>query len=300
MSSFKLLNTEVKSLTPELALVFRDMTPSPTERDLNPGRLKHLRQKADAGYLTVFSWAIAKIGDRLVRINGQTSSTMLCQLNGSFPEGLMVNVSTYEVDDDFALAMLFKQFDDRRSARGCADISGSFQNSVPVLREIPKGVGKIGIEGIAWYRWEAQRAPVQSGDDIYSLFFDEAYHPFLLWLGELFKEGIGHELKSRAVIASLYATYSANFGAQKEDARLFWALVARGGVEYEDDAPATVLSEWLKAATDKTLPRDPRKIITPHALYSACIYAWNMSRRGKAMKRVKCDVVKGEPLIAPV
>jgi hypothetical protein len=143
----------------------------------------------------------------------------------------MVNVSTYEVDDDFALAMLFKQFDDRRSARGCADISGSFQNSVPVLREIPKGVGKIGIEGIAWYRWEAQRAPVQSGDDIYSLFFVEEYHQFLLWLGELSKEGIGHELKSRAVIASLYATYSANFGAQKEDARLFWALVARGGVE---------------------------------------------------------------------
>ena len=49
MASFKLLKSEVKPLTRELAVMFRDLEPSPTERELNPSRIKHLREKADAG-----------------------------------------------------------------------------------------------------------------------------------------------------------------------------------------------------------------------------------------------------------
>src|ERR1019366_3574808 len=117
MTGFRLSHTDVKPLTADLALSFRDMQPSQTEREINPRRLKHLRQKADAGCLVAFHWAIAEIGGQIVRVNGQHSSNMLCQMDGSFPDGLTAVIETYDVDDNYSLALLFKQFDDRKSSR---------------------------------------------------------------------------------------------------------------------------------------------------------------------------------------
>src|SRR5262245_3301389 len=85
---FRLIKSEVKTLTKEFAEYFRDLEASPTERELNPVRLAHLRAKADAGQLITFGWATAKIGDKTVRVNGQHSSAMLAELNGSFPTDL--------------------------------------------------------------------------------------------------------------------------------------------------------------------------------------------------------------------
>src|SRR6516225_12049783 len=68
---FRLINSEVKNLTKEFAEYFRDLEPSPTERELNPSRLAHLRTKADADQLIPFQWSTAKIGGKTVRMNGQ-------------------------------------------------------------------------------------------------------------------------------------------------------------------------------------------------------------------------------------
>jgi len=50
--AFRLINSKVEPLTKEFAEYFRDLEPSPTERELNPSRLAHLRAKADAGQLS--------------------------------------------------------------------------------------------------------------------------------------------------------------------------------------------------------------------------------------------------------
>jgi hypothetical protein len=42
-TSYRLVNSEVRDLTPELAQQFRDLDPSPTERELNPARIRHLK-----------------------------------------------------------------------------------------------------------------------------------------------------------------------------------------------------------------------------------------------------------------
>ena len=89
---FRLINSEVKPLTKEFAEYFRGLEASPTERELNPSRLAHLRQKADAGQLITFGWSTAKFGGKTVRMNGQHSSNMLCELNGTFPSGLKVHL----------------------------------------------------------------------------------------------------------------------------------------------------------------------------------------------------------------
>ena len=108
-----LSHAEVKPLTRELAEEFRDLEASPTERALDESRVRHLREKAEAGQLVTFNWSTAKLSGRKLRMNGMHSSTMLCGLNGNFPENLRVHLDTYEVDLPEALAILFRQI--RRS-----------------------------------------------------------------------------------------------------------------------------------------------------------------------------------------
>jgi hypothetical protein len=100
------------------------------------------------------------------------------------------------------------------------------------------------------------------------------------------------EFKQRAIVAALHATFHVN----EEEARLFWALVAHGGIEYEDNAPATVLSEWLKSVKDN---KDPKKAVRSHSLYQGCVYAWNAYREGKTLRRIKYEVTKDQLLLVP-
>jgi hypothetical protein len=58
-TSFWLVKSEVRDLTRELAEEFRNLEPSPTERELNPARIRHLKIKAEAGQLVTFHWSVA-------------------------------------------------------------------------------------------------------------------------------------------------------------------------------------------------------------------------------------------------
>ena len=124
---FRLEKSETKALTPDLAKRFRDLVPSPTERAFDEARAKMLREKAAAGQLIAFNWATAKLGDNEYRMNGQHSSLVLCELNGQFPENLKVHLDSYVVDDKEGLALLFRQFDNRKSGRTPTDVAGAYQ-----------------------------------------------------------------------------------------------------------------------------------------------------------------------------
>ena len=186
------------------------------------------------------------------------------------------------VDD---LAILFRQFDDRKSGRSPADVSGAYQGLHEALRNVPHAFAKIGVEGVAWYRREIDKTSNITADDRYVLFGEQALHGFLCWLGELFSIKTP-ELKRMTVVAAMYGTFTKN----EKEAQKFWGQVARGGVEYEDDAPATVLDAWLKAmAEDK---RTSERLV-PANYYQGCIYAWNAYREGRAISAIKCKTDKG-------
>ena len=73
---YRLVKAEIRDLTPELAEEFRNLDPSPTERELNPARIRHLKTKAEAGQLVTFHWSVARLGDKRLRMNGQHSSNI--------------------------------------------------------------------------------------------------------------------------------------------------------------------------------------------------------------------------------
>lgn len=285
MPTFKLISSDVRPLTVELAQRFRDMAASPTERRLDPKRVKYLREKIVAGHAIPFNWATARLGDQLYRMNGQHSSSMLAELNGEFPDGLKVHWDEYTVENGDGLAMLFRQFDDRKSGRSPGDVAGAYQGLYPDLADVDRNIGKMAVEGVWWWRKHVEAVPVPSGDDAYTLFGEDQVRKFALWVNAVLSIKTP-ELKRQAVVAAMYATHNAN----PEVADKFWTEVARGGIETEENHPSTVLDSWLKAAKEDVDLRDRLK---PGNYYQGCLFAWNAQREGKSLKDIKHDTRKG-------
>src|SRR5262245_36851348 len=149
-ASYRLVKAEVRDLTRELAEDFRNLEPSPTERELNPVRIRYLQTKAEAGQLVTFHWSVARLGDKRLRMNGQHSSNMLCGLNEHFPQGLKAHIDEYEVPNKASLALLFRQFDARKSNRSPGDVASAYQGLYDELHDVRKGPRKMAVAGARW------------------------------------------------------------------------------------------------------------------------------------------------------
>jgi hypothetical protein len=77
---FELIKSEVLPLTPDLARQSKEMDPSPTERDLNPARLKMLRDKADKGLLITFNWSTAVLSSDACALTASIAATCYANL----------------------------------------------------------------------------------------------------------------------------------------------------------------------------------------------------------------------------
>jgi len=287
--TFRLVKSETQLLTPQLAEKFQALTPSPTEREYDEGRANMLRTKAKDQKLVAFNWAVAKFGNTEFRMNGQHSSKILCELNGEFPHDLRVHLDTYEVTDREGLADLFRQFDNRKSGRTPRDVAGAYQGLHTELSDVSRATAKLGIEGVNWYETHIEGLARFNGDDVYKLFSRSDLYEFLHWLdGEIISVKTP-ELKRQTVAAAIYGTFHVN----EHEARTFWQAVSRGGVEFEDNHPATQLDAFLKS-----LVEDKRKAdLKPAHLYQAAAYAWNAFREDKPITTVKYDTKKGLNLI---
>ena len=88
------VRSETVPLTLELVEEMRTLPPSPTERELNPKRVDHLREKVAAGLFHPPQWVKATVDGITYRANGQHTSEMLAKLgasldgqNARFPTG---------------------------------------------------------------------------------------------------------------------------------------------------------------------------------------------------------------------
>src|SRR5262245_17127841 len=275
---FELVNSEVRDLTLEFAQQFRDMEASPTERLSDPKRIKHLRDKALAGQLVTFNWSTADLNGRKLRMNGQHSSKMLTELDGAFPQGLKVHLDEYRVPNEEGLALLLRQFDDRKSSRTALDVSAAYQGLHSEIRDINRKVAQHAIQGIVWHRRHVMGLPnMPTGDNTYMLFADKGYYPFIQWYASLMSSKT-KELEPEAVIAAVFATYDANETAAKE----FWERVSRFGMEFEDDHPTPVLDKCLVEDRD-----DTHEKYKPAERYQGCLFAWRAYRENKKINAIK-------------
>lgn len=285
MPGFKLISSDIRTLTYELAVKFRDMAGSPTERPLDPKRVTHLRDKVEKGFAVPFSWATAKLGDKVYRVNGQHSSHMLAALNGTFPDGLKVHMDEYEVVDKDGLVDIFRQYDDRKSGRSAGDVAGAFQNVTDEMAGIDRGIAKLVVESVVWWRHNVEALPVPPGDGIYAAFANTDVQEFVKTTTKILSMKTP-EMKRQPVIAALYATQRVN----PAEAQTFWEGVARGGDETNDTDPMLVLDNWLRRAKEDANLKEKLK---PAHFYQGCIFAWNAWREDKAIKDIRYDTKKG-------
>ena len=289
---FALLSSTVIPVTRELVQEYIGMERSPTERDVSRTRVKHLREKIDAGLAVTFHWVRAKClwdGGKLIRVNGQHSSTMLSELDGMMPTGLQVLQETYECKTGDALALLHQQFDDRKSARSTDDIAGVYQGLQPELSSVDKKLAKLAIDGYTWFQRSVEGVPTRVGDAAYSLFGDSHLHPFVKWIGEV-NTTKTRELQNRPTAAAMYAT----FASDETGAREYWDLVSRGGDLDEVDLPQTVLAKWLLGLYEGTVDPDDFKTAN---VFQGCAYAWNAHKDGKRIQDIRWSIKKN---ITPV
>lgn len=284
---FELVKFEAVDLTPEIAAEFRNLPPSPTERKLDSKRVRFLREAMAAGQVLPFFWAVAVLPDgRRLRMNGQHSSNMLYDLPPEdFPVGGKVALATFKVGNEDSLALLFQQFDSRRSSRSAADVSGAYQSVQRDLRALDKPVAKVGIEGVAWWRRNVEGLPVLPGDYAYALFQQQASHPFLLWLETLFAGRKLPELRKPPVIAAMYAT----FNADEERAKSFWDEIAHGGNDADEGAVTSRLFQWLDNLYQEGQPRG----FKPANYYQACVTSWNAWHEGRTLRTIRHDASRG-------
>lgn len=291
-SLFRLVASKTHEVDRAVALRMAEkhasMQHSPTERDLDPKHVEELVSRIKGGRMIPFCWATVKYGSKTYRMNGQHSSSALLAAADSTPVRVVIHFDEFEAGTPEAMAELFRQFDSRISTRSRQDVAGAYQGLVLALEKVDRRHGKLGVEGVAWYQRSIEKLPVQSGDDLYGMFLNESYHPFLRWLNGVLSVKTP-ELKNAPVVGAMYATYIASESGAQE----FWTHVARGDL-VDDDDPRSVLSRALvEIKENKDVPRP-----APAEFYAKCVKAWNAFRGGEKVRSLSVNTKKGLPDVA--
>ncbi len=270
----------------EFAAKHNSLPHSPTERTLEPDRVKRLQTVMTEGRSIPFNWATVKFSGKQYRMNGQHSSRAIMEFEGDLPDSLTFHVDKFDAGSKEGMADLFRQFDARWSSRSKADVSGAFQGLNDGVAGCARDRAKLAVEGVAWYRRNMEKIPVAGGDDVYSLFFEEALYPFVTWVDQVLSIKTP-EMKRAPVLAAMYAT----FVKSESGAREFWQQVAINN-QTDDASPSAVLSAELVKA------KEEKKPMAPGEFYGKCIKAWNAWRGGEKIRSLNINTKKGLPDIA--
>jgi hypothetical protein len=261
---------------------------SACERDLDPKHVAELAERIRGGCCLTFCWATVEFQSVKYRMNGQHSSNALLEAAEFLPDEVTIHLDHYIADDEYAMGLLFRQFDARISTRSKLDISGAYQGLVRELRGLNRKDCKLGLEGALWYRRNLEGLPVPSGDRAFEQLLDKSFHPYLIWLDSILSLKTP-ELKQVGVVAAIYGTYLVSETGAEE----FWRHVAKNDVLDESDPSAVLSAELMKSIEDKA-----QRLKVADA-YDKAIKAWNAFRTGKKIKSLPLNPKrKGLPEIA--
>jgi len=268
----KHIGTKIAPLTRDLASRFATMTAAPGERPLKEKRVQFLRNELESGQFFSPKWATAQLGDRTYRVNGQHSSHMLTQANGSFPSGLSVIIDEFSVDSEAELGELFTRFDPPESVRppreqfaailaGSSVVGGAFSRNK--LERIASGMLLAKSDFASRTGSAHARAAVLHGD------------PGFITFAEQF---IGRRAMNRpAVLAAMYLTWLRDAHASQA----FWTQVRDETALSANDA-TRVLARFLRErGTGGPLSGEEGR-----AVCVKCVHAWNNWRRGHEVARL--------------
>lgn len=235
------------------------------DRPLSKDRCERLRSLLEEGRFRTCAWAVCKCLEdgKEYRINGQHTSKVLSEFNGSLP-AVFVTVERYEADTLQDVAELFATFDPRWSVRSTADTNNAWAQSIPELANVHSRVINLAASGMAthYYLTASRRFSQEARGRMIS-----KNVKFVLWIDGLdINLSSKSHLRRAAPVAAMYATFLVDLDAATE----FWTEV-RNGSGASPETPSRVLEKFL-------LKSDSRSQETE--MFAKCIHAWNSFRRG--------------------
>lgn len=271
----KHIRTITKPLTQELALEFATMGSVAGERSMKSQRLGMLTSKIENGLFHSPKWAFAWLGGKRFRVNGQHSSTALCQSNGHFPQGLCAVIDEFSCDTEQELAELFEQFDNPISGRTTTDAINAHAKTEASLDDVPISAVRRAVDGIAMEYCIRESKRVSKDERIRLV---HTHQEFIRWFSAFYSD---KAMSLASVAAAIYATWLKDKAAAHE----FWSNVRSEG-HPESTHPSRALAKWLREVRASRNYSAGRRYSQTN-LYERCVHAWNAFRRGAAVKQLK-------------
>lgn len=250
------------------------------ERSLSRHRVAQLRREHEAGRFRDPEWSVAWFGGKKFRMNGQHSSTMLAELNGSFPRGMEVSIVEYLCETEEDLLALFQSFDPPWSSRDARAYAGSRIAVEPLLasnEDVTRDIALRSGSAMAFHSRGAsartsarERAQIIHEDPAFVV----AHAPYAkgsMGLNRLWSVGVG---------AAMYGTWEAAATATGERDTdgwsAFWWPVFHE-TDPNTESMTRVLARFLRQGKGRKDNTKEQMRMT----YVKCLRAWNAWRQGK-------------------
>ena len=271
----KQTGTTIVPLTHHLATDFATMPAWRGERPLSQRRVDHLRRELEAGNFHAPKWAVAKLGSRRIRMNGQHSSFMLANANGHFPEEMNVVIDEFAVDDEVELGELFTRFDPPESVRPPREQLSALLAAGDLVKGGDGPVRRQRLERIASGLILAKSGFVGKPANAHAR--AAALHGDVDFIEFVWPFATAKGMNRPAILAAIYLTWA----KAKEQAQAFWTQV-RDESHPSATHPTRVLARALRDRIGAgSLTNDQGR-----ELGTKCIHAWNNWRRGIEVTRL--------------
>lgn len=257
------------------------------ERPLKEAHVGGLADRIKAGRAIPFFWALVELGRDLFRENGNHSANAVIRLDeaGALPDQqYAVFRSVFKTDSKDGVAELFWQFDSTLTMRSKVDLAGAYIGLNDALKDLSRDGAKRALDGVRWHETKVEGNMLPAGEEMYTLFNVEAYHPFIRWYAgtSLAKWKPANQ---RAAVAAMFAQFSES----ETHTREFWGTFLTGE-SLVTDSPVARLRDLFDAhnagaASSSNAIRQGRSkgpkstvvedTLTPGQLFSFCNIAWN-------------------------
>lgn len=268
---FKQVSLDLVPLTRSFAKTFSEMPTYGGDRDreslTGKRRIQWLETKIEDGEFYSPVWSTARLGGREYRVDGGHSSRMLTHLNGSFPQGLQVAIRRFDCRTEMDMAMLFDQFDHRRSLRDMKDKINAHKAIEPNLSDVSMSNLKILLAGLSYCLSGCGEERSLDEDERVRLLHE--HQKFIKW-GARF---LSAYTRRCGVIAAMYAMWRKN----EWEAEVFWDEAINAS-NPDAISPTRRLNTFLM--TSHADIRAGLNKWNQRAMYVKCIHAWNAWKKG--------------------
>ncbi len=240
---------------------------------------------------------VCKLGERLVRMNGQHTSWAILEFDEAEAMSFDVNFMTYEADTEEDMRRLYASID-RGASRSQANVVSSYLAGTEHFGALHSGQIQLLSGGFSYFKWESVHDRSKHGGDDIAVLLSTDYLELSLRVADLVKGWVKNEhkhMKRVAVVGAIYATMAKSPKAALE----FWARVADGLGMTSNKDPQYQLREFLVSSTVCAQPgvSAGKRFVSAEDVYRVCVTAWNIHRSGKEAQYFKPSAYKERPVI---